>query len=362
MKFIFWENIISHLRTPFYEVLLENDAYDVMLVVDSELTASRKKLGWKADTIKGLQVVIKPSQAEVNNIIKDNIDAYHFVSGINVYPTASIALGLLVKNKVQFSIISEQFKKQGFRGFLKKLRSKLYYFKYKNYVRSIYAIGDDAVNWYIKSGFDSSIVHQWIYFSKPFSINRLHTEKNIVLFVGELSDRKNILFLIESFLKLKENNSILKIIGNGMHQHKILKYQEEFPNKIQYLGTLPTLEVREHMAKSKILILPSIFDGWGAVVNEALLCGTFCITSDNCGAKTLFKSNSSLGKTFKLKAKNALTQVLQNELDNLDNIDNDKIKAWAEDKLEIAKTVDYFIKTIQHQDSEILNKVQAPWI
>ena len=41
------------------------------------------------------------------------------------------------------------------------------------------------------------------------------------------------------------------------------------------------------MCDSDLLILPSRFDGWGAVVNESLMCGTPVICSHRCGAKDL---------------------------------------------------------------------------
>lgn len=46
-------------------------------------------------------------------------------------------------------------------------------------------------------------------------------------------------------------------------------------------------EIPSILSNQDILILPSIYDGWGAVVNEALQSGLYVISSNQCGAKDL---------------------------------------------------------------------------
>ena len=57
-------------------------------------------------------------------------------------------------------------------------------------------------------------------------------------------------------------------------------------------------QVRQELLKSDVLILPSKFDGWGCVVNEALQCGLRVIVSDACGAHSLIQENHDLGEVF----------------------------------------------------------------
>lgn len=53
-------------------------------------------------------------------------------------------------------------------------------------------------------------------------------------------------------------------------------------------------EIPHIMENHDILILPSLHDGWGAVVNEAITMGLYIITSDKCGAKALIKIKESV--------------------------------------------------------------------
>ena len=56
------------------------------------------------------------------------------------------------------------------------------------------------------------------------------------------------------------------------------------PNRVQWFGKFPMSEVAKKMADADCLVLPSLHDGWGAVVSEALIAGTPVICSDACGS------------------------------------------------------------------------------
>jgi glycosyltransferase involved in cell wall biosynthesis len=47
------------------------------------------------------------------------------------------------------------------------------------------------------------------------------------------------------------------------------------------------------MAEADMLVLPSRFDGWGAVANEALMAGTPVVVSGACGASDLVRSEEA---------------------------------------------------------------------
>lgn len=67
---------------------------------------------------------------------------------------------------------------------------------------------------------------------------------------------------------------------------------------IHYHGIVSNEEVRAAMLESDIAILPSKYDGWGAVVNEALQCGCQVLVSNCCGSSSIPKSCLKLGKAF----------------------------------------------------------------
>lgn len=68
--------------------------------------------------------------------------------------------------------------------------------------------------------------------------------------------------------------------------------------KIHLLGTKPQTEVPLFMQQADVFILPSVYDGWGAVVNEALQAGCYVVCSDAAGASDLMRQDERLGKVF----------------------------------------------------------------
>jgi len=59
-----------------------------------------------------------------------------------------------------------------------------------------------------------------------------------------------------------------------------------------------------------LLVLPSLHDGWGVVVNEALIQGVPALVSDACGAKTLIEV-SGAGSIFEAGSADDLMRVLR---------------------------------------------------
>ena len=68
-------------------------------------------------------------------------------------------------------------------------------------------------------------------------------------------------------------------------------------------------QARSRMRDADCLVLPSDYDGWGAVVSEALMAGTPVVCSDACGAATAV-SASGLGGVFPAGDRMALAKRL----------------------------------------------------
>ena len=102
-----------------------------------------------------------------------------------------------------------------------------------------------------------------------------------ILFVGGLSQRKGISYLFES-VKGLEDHIELTIIGQGnLNICPVLKNEIE---KVNYIPSLPHQEILMAMANHDILIFPSLFEGFGLVITEAMSQGTPVITTERtCG-------------------------------------------------------------------------------
>jgi len=96
---------------------------------------------------------------------------------------------------------------------------------------------------------------------------------------------------------------------------------------IHFLGHQGIDEIPKLYGISDILVLPSISETWGLVVNEAMACGCAIIVSDKCGcAKDLIQGNGiiveggSLGSLIE-----ALRELLSSE-ERLNQLKQESLK------------------------------------
>lgn len=116
--------------------------------------------------------------------------------------------------------------------------------------------------------------------------------KNILLFVGSLSERKGVPTLIKSFegLLKQYRNTLLIITGTGKMEWYIKKKAIEgnFQNNILLTGYINDKdELAKIYSTSDLLILPSTEEGFPRVILESMAAGTPCLVSNigpNIGA------------------------------------------------------------------------------
>lgn len=119
----------------------------------------------------------------------------------------------------------------------------------------------------------------------PVNENRVYADckgrKIRVLFVGGLSQRKGISYFFEA-LQGMEGCIEATVVGRGRVEE--CPALQEALARVNYIPSLPHEEVLRLMAAQDLLIFPSLFDGFGLVVTEAMSQGTPVITTDRtCG-------------------------------------------------------------------------------
>lgn len=174
-----------------------------------------------------------------------------------------------------------------------------------------------------------------------------------LLYVGRLDANKNILPILENFDSYGEYVACFSIIGDGP-LYSELQMMAKSNSKIKVLGRLGNDDAKRMMREHDYLVLPSLYDGWGAVVNEALGVGTRVLCSDACGASILldgkmrgaaFSQEAACATIKEWSAKGRLTVEERND-----------IVAWAKDHISGVVAADYFKKTIGGKPSV------APWL
>jgi glycosyltransferase involved in cell wall biosynthesis len=108
-----------------------------------------------------------------------------------------------------------------------------------------------------------------------------------VLFVGSVSVRKGIPYLLQAFQKLHHPRKRLRIVGAVPGEMRPVLSRFDLSN-VELIGAVPQSQVRRYMSTSHVMVLPSIEDGWGMVMGQAMACGCPVISSDHTGGPDFY--------------------------------------------------------------------------
>jgi len=222
---------------------------------------------------------IESNIKKLKNILKNNHYKRLLVSGwdlkefwylVMFYPKSKNCLALE-------STINES-RVDGIRGFIKKI--------FLSRVSIVFASGNlhkellDALNYKGKVKITKGVG----IINKPKFEKVKKEYKKRFLFIGRLSEEKNIDMLVNIFNELDE--CTLTIIGTGQLEKEL---KDKAKSNIIFEGQVENSKLKEYFKSNDIFVLPSLAEPWGLVVEEALYFGLPVMVSKNCGASELIQ-------------------------------------------------------------------------
>lgn len=163
---------------------------------------------------------------------------------------------------------------------------------------------------FIRNGIDGkkvAVVPYGVDLSQFQSVAEPDPDKFVVVFVGGLNLRKGIQYLLQAFAELRVPRKVLNLIGQADPLFiKQLGSRPWWTPEVLLHGHVPQEELRQHLSRAHVLVLPSVEDGFGLVVSQALACGCPVITTRNTGAHELIEDGQNgyvidAGDTVQLK-------------------------------------------------------------
>jgi len=126
---------------------------------------------------------------------------------------------------------------------------------------------------------------------ESFYVSRLESPRKFrLLFVGMISLQKGIGYLLEAWkrLNLPAHLAELVIVGAQLDYPRDLIVSPS----VRYVGPMRQTQLREMYAEASMFVLPSVQDGWGMVLSEALAAGVPVLCTDRTGGQDMIENNT----------------------------------------------------------------------
>lgn len=147
-----------------------------------------------------------------------------------------------------------------------------------------------AARSFVESGVDPAKLHVI-----PYGVDLEYFQPTVprapdfrVLFVGQLSVRKGIGYLLKAFRQAKLPGARLVFVGSATHETKALLGNDPLDD-VEFIGALSREQVAAQMSRASVMVLPSVEEGLAMVQAQALACGCPVIATVNSGAEDLFE-------------------------------------------------------------------------
>lgn len=125
-----------------------------------------------------------------------------------------------------------------------------------------------------------------------FTDNKKQSEamSTYFLFVGRMDHKKNIIFLLNAYAeyckRLDKKALPLHLIGDGPELEAYKELSEKLNlESVIFAGTQSDKVIANELSSAKALLIPSIYEEWGIVVNEAISLSVPVIVSEHVRAR-----------------------------------------------------------------------------
>lgn len=138
------------------------------------------------------------------------------------------------------------------------------------------------------------------------------TEK-IILFCAKLQPWKRPMDLLHAFASAAIPNAKLVFAGDGAQRTELESEAAArgISEKVQFLGFVNQSQLPRLYKSADLMVIPSHYEPFGLVVNEAMLCGCPVIASDRVGAVRDLITHAETGFVYPCGQTDALAPLLQ---------------------------------------------------
>jgi glycosyltransferase involved in cell wall biosynthesis len=142
--------------------------------------------------------------------------------------------------------------------------------------------------------------------SKFIFKERIKSDIFKVIFIGSLNQRKGISYLLDALTQLEDIE--LTIVTRGIYDHSLI---ENYNFPINILIDISHEKLLQELHNSHCFVLPSILEGFGQVILEAMATGIPVVASENTAAIDIIEDGVD-GYVIKIRDIDAIKEKIKN--------------------------------------------------
>jgi glycosyltransferase involved in cell wall biosynthesis len=356
-RIIFWQPFASPHQEAFLEAVAEQFPGEVILGVESDLPPERIAQGWRKPEHKRVRVVdISSPENHAALASHRGPDSLHVFTGFFSHPLVWAGFHKLKSSQSRLAIYSEAPEQPLLTGWLKRLRGRWLAARYAKRFAFVLAIGGIGYEFFERIGFpQEKIVPFGYYLAVPTlpAVENMRSTDDVFRFIsaGQLIHRKGTDLLIKACATLPKAGWHLDIYGDGPERSSLeqLAVRQGLAARVAFQGMVENAVIQSALTAADCAILPSRFDGWGALVNESLTAGTPVICTDRCGAALVVSKSASLGSVLCAGQLAPLSRELESRLaSRLDADARGRIRESASELICALKAARHFVCNVEN--------------
>lgn len=180
---------------------------------------------------------------------------------------------------------------------------------------------------------------------------RYGLDKRYVLYVGTLEPRKNLRRLLDSFARLPHKDVVLAVAGPPGWGDALGRPASALGDRVKLLGFVPTEDLAPLNRGAAVVCYPSLWEGFGLPVAEALAQGAPVVTSRGTASEDLVAGGAGLA--VDPNDADAIAEALVRVLDDFDLAERLRAAAlrraaertWAETAAETVAAYEWVVST-----------------
>jgi glycosyltransferase involved in cell wall biosynthesis len=353
-RIILWLESPSMHQAALVRALAARWGGEVVVATEADISERRLRSGWTRPDFAPARLVIAPSREERMRLLAagDCAETTHVFSGLGAYPETYWTLRRAAATCARVGIYVERpAGGLSARGLARRAWYRARALRWARRLDFILAVGSSGVEWFRARGFRRETLFPFGYFTEAHEPGVdapaggvLHSREAVeLLFVGQLIARKGPDLLLRA-LAGQPSGWRLSMVGGGPEEdaYRALARELGIGDRVRWLGTVPNDAAQRLMEEADVLVLPSRFDGWGAVASEALTRGTPVVVSDACGASDLVRSGEA-GRVVAAGSVESLAAALAAMIARGPRGPGERreLRAWARDAISPAAAAGY---------------------